>query len=99
MERLSFIVAPYLPTGASFTFAGYQFVTLRDLHTYANGSVLEVARVIAGQYLDQMNNPIKKATFVFPADKKIGEYLDDIIETEISDMLKVLYLDGFCHMD
>lgn len=99
MKRLSFIIVPYLSTKGSFTFAGYQFVSLQDLQTCAEGSVLETARVIAGQYRNQMNDPIKKAAFVFPINKKLGEYLDDIIETEISDMLKALYLDGFCHMD
>lgn len=99
MERLSFIVVPYLPTGTSFTFADYQFVPLQNLHTYANGSVLEAARVIAGQYFDQVNETIKKVTFVFPLNKKLGDYLDDNIKVQISDMLKVLYLDGFCHID
>ena len=86
MERLSFIIAPYLPTGTSFTFSGYQFVPLQDIHMYAEDSVLEAARVIAGQHLDQMNNPIKKITFVFPLNKKLGEYLDDTIKAEIPDM-------------
>ena len=99
MERLSFIIVPYLPAKGSFTFARYQFVSLHDLHTYATGEVLEAARVIAGQYRNQMNDLIKKVAFVFPLNQTLGEHLDDIVETQVSDMLKVLYLDAFCHMD
>src|SRR5262245_1284664 len=99
MERLSFILVPYLPKEASFTFAGYQFVPLDELHMYAEGSVLEAAKVIAGQHLDQMNNPIKKVAFVFPQDNKLGEYLEDTIKAEIPDMLQVLFFDGFCFID
>jgi hypothetical protein len=99
MNKLSFAVVPYLPSAKSFSFAGYQFVRLQDLHDYADGSVLDAANVIAGQYLNQMNQPIQKVTFVFPANKKFGEYFDDTIMVEISGMLQALYLDGFCHMD
>lgn len=99
MDKLSFAIAPYLPTKETFTFAGYQFVPLRNLHAYAEGSILEAATVIAGMYRNQMNEPIRKATFIFPLNKILGEYLDETIVAQLSDILKALYLDAFCHMN
>ena len=99
MDRLTFAIAPYLATEESFTFANYQFVSLQDLRAYAEGSILEAATVIAGMYHNQMNKPIKRATFIFPLNQTFGEYLGDTSVNEISDMLKVLYLDAFCHLD
>jgi hypothetical protein len=63
MEKLSFVLAPYLPASTSFTFINYQFVHLHGLHNYASNEVLEGATVIARQYLTQANKPIETVTF------------------------------------
>lgn len=97
MEKLSFVLVPYLPADKSFTFANYQFVPLLDVHSYAKNAVLESANIIAGQYLTQMSKPIETVIFVFPTEKQLGEYLEGTQKRSIEEVLKVLYLDSFCH--